>query len=362
MYRWQVLTLLWIAFSLISCNAPDAPPADPSPSEEAAETIDPKQSFVEVRPSDAPAQNDNATETQKTAAPVGQVTLPEIDPLDVRGNMVVAGSSTVFPLSSVLYERFIENGYSGVIKLESVGSGAGFRFFCQEGTADISQASRAIKQKEIDACAEIGRTPLEFRIGTDALAVVVNPENDFLADTRFNQLAKVFVAEKWSDVEPDWPEEPIQRFIPDADSGTLDFFADKVLNGDKTKMLQAPNTESNSDDEVLVQGVSTNPFAIGFVGYAYYQQNAKRLKILHLDGIAPSPENVENGTYKFARPLFLYSDRAIVRQKPQVGAFLNFFLTHVNQEIETVGYFPARPDTLDTSKRKLLRAQGQVAF
>ena len=286
--------------------------------------------------------------------PESEVRLPEIDPLDVEGDLSIAGSSTVFPLSRAIYERFIEYGYAGKVKLDRVGSGAGFRLFCKGGKTDISAASRPIKAREVRSCAKINRQPIEFRIGTDALAVVVNPENTFVSNITREELAAIFTSEKWSDVNPDWPNDKIKRFLPGEDSGTFDFFVEEVLNNNKRRLLRAPNTEFSEDDDYIEQSVASNTNGIGFLGYSYYKMHADALRILSIEGIKPSAQTVDSGDYMLARPLFIYSDANIIRNKPQVGEFINFYLSNVNQIIEEIGYFPSSPETLDESKTKLL--------
>ncbi|MDY6937887.1 MAG: substrate-binding domain-containing protein [Cyanobacteriota bacterium] len=288
--------------------------------------------------------------------PKGEIELPRVDPLEVEGNLSMAGSSTVFPLSRAISDRFIEYGYAGLIQLNSIGSGGGFELFCEEGTTDISNASRPIKDEEIQACGEIGRSPIEFRVGTDALAVVVNLGNRFATDVTKEELAALFTARKWSDVNPNWPDEDIERFVPGEDSGTFDFFVEEVLDEDASQLLNAPNTEFSEDDEYIKLSVETNSNAIGFMGYAYYAQDADKMKILSLEFIRPSAEAIEEGNYILSRPLLIYSDANIIRNKPQVGDFIAFFLNNVNQIIEEVGYFPSSPKALDESERKLLQA------
>jgi phosphate transport system permease protein len=158
------------------------------------------------------------------------VSWPIISPQSVSGEIIAAGSSTVYPLSAHMAERFQAEGFAGEVDIESIGSSAGIRRFCVEGDTDIANASRPIKRTEVDLCKKIKRVPVEFRVGTDALAVVVSQENDFLSDVTSEQLRQTFTtAEAWSDVDPGWPDEPIERYIPGADSGTLDFFAETVF-------------------------------------------------------------------------------------------------------------------------------------
>ena len=283
--------------------------------------------------------------------------LPEVDPLSLSGDVVTAGSSTVFPLAEVIAERFQDEGYSGNITIDSIGSGAGFERFCVAGETDVSNASRAIKDSEIESCESIGREPIEFRVGTDAVAVTVSTENDFIDGVSLEELPLLFgSAETWSDVNPSWPAEPILRYIPGTDSGTFDFFVEEVFDEEEEPILTASNTQLSEDDNVLVQGIQGSPYAVGFFGYAYYIENQDSLKILSLDGVSPSLATVETGEYPLARPLFIYSDASIMQSKPQVAGYINFFLTFVNEEIGDVGYFPASDQALDESKQAWLDA------
>lgn len=275
------------------------------------------------------------------------------------GSIVVAGSSTVYPLALAMSERFVEETrHPGLIQIESIGSGGGFRRFCEEGTTDISNASRRIRDEEVTACINIGRNPIPFRVGTDALAVVTNIENGFVSDVTLEELAVIFTAERWSDVNPTWPDQPIDRFIPDEDSGTFDFFVETVFDEDAELLLNAPNTELSADDDFLAQNVVNDPYAIGFFGYAFYQTRTDILRILAIDGVEPSISAVESGDYALARPLYMYSDPITIAEKPQVAAFLNFTLTHVNEEIEQVGYFPSSEQALLGAQSNLFRAMG----
>ncbi len=290
---------------------------------------------------------------------VQDLALPEVDPLAVTGDIVTAGSSTVFPLSERMAERFQDEGYDGLITIDSIGSGAGFERFCVAGETDISNASRPIRDTEIESCQAIGREPIEFRVGTDALAVTVSADNDFATDVTMEELAQIFsTAETWADVRSDWPAEPILRYIPGTDSGTFDYFVEEVFEEDQEPILSASNLELSEDDNVLVQGILGSPYAVGFFGYAYYAENQDTLNILAIDGIEASAENVDNASYPLARPLFIYSTADIMAEKPQVADFINFYLTYVNEEVEDVGYFPASPDSLNQSIQSWLDAQG----
>jgi phosphate transport system substrate-binding protein len=283
----------------------------------------------------------------------------------VSGPIVTAGSSTVFPLSERMKQRFEEEGFTGDLTIDSIGTGAGFERFCKTGETDIANASRKIKDEEAANCAALAtpRTPLEFRVGTDALAVVVNKDNDFATDVTLEELAALFTtAEKWSDVRPDWPDEAILRFAPGTDSGTYDYFVEKVVaplhpKADGTPDIaageeafqNASSLQQSEDDNVLVEGVEGSPYGIGFFGYAYYKENEDRLNAVSVNGVAPTAETAESGEYPIARPLFIYSDTSILKEKPQVAAFIYFYLTHVNDEILDVGYFPASDEAIQAA-------------
>lgn len=324
-----------------------------------------------AEPTQAPAPT--ATQAAEVSMPESGVGLPEVDPGMLSGNIIIAGSSTVFPLTERMADRFKEEGFTedkGKITIDSIGSGAGFERFCKTGETDISNASRAIKDSEVENCKAIGRTPIEFRVGTDALAVVVSSKNDFLTNLTLEELALIFSSQsvKWSDVNPAWPNEDIKRFSPGTDSGTFDYFVEAVMTPafvkdkeadkgkDREAILNAANTQFSEDDNVLVRGVEGSPYAIGYFGYAYFAENQGNLRAVSINGVAPSFDTAESGEYKLARPLFIYSDATIMKQKPQVAGFINFFLTYVNEEIQSVGYFPASAAALDAARQAWLDA------
>jgi phosphate transport system substrate-binding protein len=295
---------------------------------------------------------------EPTESPIQDGDMSEAEmysPLNVSGDIITAGSSTVFPLSERMSERFRDEGFSGNITVDSIGSGAGYERFCVEGDTDVANASRAIRDTEVESCNDIGREPLEFRVGTDGLSVVVSTENDFVTDVTFEELQAIFsTAANWSDVRAEWPDEPIQRFIPGTDSGTFDFFVEIVFDEDEGPILAASNTQLSEDDNVLVQGVLGSQYAVGFFGYAYYVENEDTLNLVAIDGVEPTDTSVElpeddPEAYLLARPLFIYSDASIMQSKPQVAAFIWFYLTYVNEEVVDVGYFPASEAALQNA-------------
>src|SRR5512139_3825521 len=335
--RTLMFVIVIMSFLLAACGgaaATEAPAAEPT--------------TAPVEPTAAPA------EPAATTAPVEEDPTAMYAPDAVSGDIITAGSSTVFPLSERMKQRFEEEGFTGNLTVDSIGSGAGIERFCVAGETDIANASRAMKDSEKESCAAIGRTPAEFQVGIDALAVVVSAENDFLTDVTKAELAQIFsTATNWSDDRAEWPAEPIQRFSPGTDSGTFDYFVEAImgpaypnaegkadLEAGETAILESTGTQFSEDDNVLVQGVEGSPYAIGYFGYAYYQENEGALKALSVDGVAPSAETAESGEYPISRPLFIYSSTEILQEKPQVAAFVYFYLNNVGNEILDVGYFP----------------------
>jgi phosphate transport system substrate-binding protein len=302
-------------------------------------------------PTEAPAApTEAAMPTSAPAADPMAMYMPDA----VTGQIVTAGSSTVFPLSERMKQRFEEEGFAGQITVDSIGSGAGLERFCVAGETDIANSSRKIKDSEVEACNGIGREPVEFQVGIDALAVAVSAENTFMTDVTLEELAAIFsTAQKWSDVRAEWPAEDILRFSPGTDSGTFDYFVEAVMapaykNAEgkadvalgEAAILDAANIQLSEDDNVLVEGVLGSPYAVGYFGYAYYKENASALTAVSVNGVAPTEATAESSEYPISRPLFIYSDASIMTEKPQVAAFIYFYITNVADEILDVGYFP----------------------
>lgn len=364
-----------IVFSLLLAACAPAAPAAETPQAEPEAT--PITAPVADEPTpEAPAAEVPAAETPAMPENEAMIELPIVNPAEVTGDIYIAGSSTVYPLTEAIAELFRLDGYGDEIKIDSIGTGAGFERFCVTGETDIANASRPIRDSERESCQALSpaRNPIEIRVGTDALAIVVNPENYFLTNATLAELALIFSdqATTWADVNPAWPAENIERFIPGTESGTFDYFVEEVMtpaylaeHGDdedaaeeaaRRAILNAANLQQSEDDNILVQGVIGSNYAIGFFGFAFYNENRDKLNALDVEGVTPDAESTEDGTYVLARPLFIYSDAGILQAKPQVAAFINFYLSNVNEVITEVGYFPASQAALDAAKQAWLDA------
>jgi len=287
-----------------------------------------------------------------------EVTLPLSDPLEITGNLRVAGSATVAPLIRRMYKRFILEGYRGVMNIRGVGTGRGFQLFCQDDALDIVLASRAIKGHETLACAARGLTPVELVIGMDMLTIITNIENDFLDGVTRDKLKAIFTANRWVDVNKAWPDDPIERYIPEPDMGSFDFFVDTIFGGEADALLVAANTAKERDPDTIAQSVGSGRNRLGIVGYAFFKKYEKSLATVAIDGINPSRTTAESGEYPLTRELFVYSDISRIRDSEPVRAFLSFLLNYVGEEIEKTGYFRPTKEVLDNSKRTFLDALG----
>jgi phosphate transport system substrate-binding protein len=271
----------------------------------------------------------------------------------------VDGSSTVFPITEAVAEEFQKSQKATKVTVGVSGTGGGFKKFCR-GETDISDASRPISKKEMDLCKEAGIKYVELPVAFDALTVVVNPKNDWIASMTVEELKKIWEPTaqgkimKWSDVNPKWPNEKITLFGPGADSGTFDYFTD-AING-KEKASRGDFTASE-DDNTLVQGVTRDKHALGYFGLAYYVENKDKLKAVQIinkgatKGVSPSIETVMDGTYQpLARPIFIYvAEKSMA--KPEVKEFVNFYIKNAPKLTKEVGYVPLSKTHYDLASK-----------
>jgi len=260
--------------------------------------------------------------------------------------IAIDGSSTVYPITEAMAEEFQKIQKVKVTVGES-GTGGGFKKFCR-GETDISDASRPIAQKEMDACKEAGIQYIELPIAYDALTVVVNSKNDWVKSLTVDELKSIWKpgssVKNWKQVNSTYPDKAMGLFGPGTASGTFDYFTEAV-NG-KAKSSRTDYTPSE-DDNVLVQGVSGNVGGMAYFGYAYYEANKDKLRaipIIAKDGapaVMPSPEAVKDGTYQpLSRPLFIYVNATAAAFKPEVKAFVNFYLENAPKLVAEVKYVP----------------------
>jgi len=276
----------------------------------------------------------------------------------LKGEVTVDGSSTVYPITEAVAEDFGAENKDVHVAVAESGTGGGFKKFSR-GEVDINDASRPIKSTEDSACKANNIAYQELLVAYDGLAVVVNPQNDWCKDITVAELKKIWEPEaqgkitKWSQVRAGWPNEEIHLYGPGSQSGTFDYFTEEVCG--KSKACRGDYTASE-DDNVLVQGIAGDKYALGYFGMAYYESNTDKLKLVGVDNgngpVLPTLETVKNKTYTpLSRPLFIYvSSTAVVR--PEVVAFVNFYLDHAVTLSAEVGYVPLTTEETAAEKAK----------
>lgn len=282
-------------------------------------------------------------------APASQAT-------NLSGTVTIDGSSTVFPITQAVAEEFQIANPGVQVPVAFSGTGGGFKKFCT-GETDLNDASRPIKEEDAGegvACKTNGIDWLKLQVAIDGLTVVVNPANDFATCLTVAELKTIYGPDSpagltWAQVRDGFPAEKVERYMPGADSGTFDYFTE-TINGEVDASTQ--NAVQSEDDNTLVTGVAGSKYAIGYFGYAYYVENTDKLKALEIDGekgkgcIAPTDASINDNSYApLSRPLFIYPDVAKANARPELKAFVDFYLANVAALSAEVGYV-ALPDAL----------------
>ena len=284
----------------------------------------------------------------------------------------VDGSSTVFPISEAVAEEFQKANTSVRVTVGISGTGGGFQKFCR-GETDISNASRPISASEIGACAKAGIEYIELPIAFDGLALVVNPKNTWATSITVAELKKLWAPEaqgkitRWNQVRAGWPDREIHLFGAGVDSGTYDYFTEATVG---KQGASRGDFTSSEDDNVLVQGVSSDELALGFIPLAYVEQNKAAMKIVPVedgkkengDGpIVPTAETVRNGTYQpLSRPLFIYVARKAA-DRAEVQKFVESYFT-AQELLREVGYVELTPEIYDLAKKHFADRRVGTAF
>lgn len=282
---------------------------------------------------------------------------PDLSAGSLSGSVKIDGSSTVYPITEAVAEEFRTVQPKVKVTVGISGTGGGMKKFTV-GEIDVCNASRKIKDKEIAACEENNVELIELEVAFDGLAVVINPENDWCECLTVDQLKELWRPEsavkKWSELNPDWPDEAINLYGPGTDSGTFDYFTKAIVGEEKASRADYTASE---DDNVLVNGVQSDRYALGYFGYAYYSENKGKLKLLGVDGgdgcITPSQETVRALTYQpLSRPLFIYVRKSSLA-RPEVQKLVEFYLENCDQLSTDVGYVPISDEVAAQNKQRL---------
>jgi phosphate transport system substrate-binding protein len=277
------------------------------------------------------------------------------------GTIEIDGSSTVFPISEAVGEEFQIAFPETRVTVGLSGTGGGFQRFCA-GEIAVSDASRPITDDERAACAAAGIEFLELPVAFDGLSAVVNPANDFVECLTMEELRRIWEpnssVRRWSDLRPGLPAEEINLYGPGTDSGTFDYFTEAVVGESGASRT---DYQASEDDNVLVQGVSGDPSALAYFGYAYWFANQERLALLGVDGgagcILPSDATIEDGSYPLARPLLIYVSRTRL-EEPVVREFVRFYMENAPALVPETGYHPLGADDYQQNLSELAATAG----
>ncbi len=262
------------------------------------------------------------------------------------GRIQVDGSSTVYPISQAMAEEYMlsEQGRGVRVTVSQSGTGGGFQRFCA-GETEISDASRPIHAAELERCEANGVEPMEFEVAKDGMTVAVNSANEFVECLTVEELRRIWEPgseiQMWSDVRSEWPNETMKLYGPGTDSGTFDYFTEAIM-GEEDASRQ--DYTASEDDNVLVQGVAGDPGALGYFGFAYYEQNQNRLRAVAVDDgtgcVMPTRETIASGEYRpLSRPMFIYvKESALAR--PAVRNFVTYYMENAEELIPVAGYVP----------------------
>lgn len=274
------------------------------------------------------------------------------------GEIRIDGSSTVYPITEAVAEEYKAVHPDVKVTIGLSGTGGGFKKFGR-GETDINNASAKISEKQIALLNENKIDFVELTVAFDGLAVVVNPQNDWVETLTVEELKKIWEPEaqgkitKWNQIRPEWPNEEIHLYGPGVESGTYDYFTEAIVG--KAHSSRGDYTGSE-DDNVLVQGIAGDKYALGFFGLAYYDENKDKLKLVGVDNgngaVKPSTETVMNNTYApLSRPLFIYVNSTATKRK-EVVSFIQFYLDNAAELVSAVKYVPLPADKYEAEKKK----------
>lgn len=292
-----------------------------------------------------------------------------ITPAQTTSAVRVDGSSTVFPITDAIAQKFRQSNPDAQVSVAVSGTGGGFNLFCA-GQTEISNASRPISAAEMEACRSAGVAYIEIPIAFDALSVVVHPDNTWATSLTVEELSKIWdpdserTVTRWNQVRPDFPDRPLTLYGPGTDSGTYDYFTDVIVGGEMDSRRDYTASES---DDVLVRGVESDPNALGYFGYAYYKAEGDRLKAVAIDSgrgpVMPSEETVQQAQYQpLARPLFIYVNAGSAQRNPALRDFVVFYLNNAEQTVSEVGYVALPPGAYQVALGHFYRGKVGSAY
>ncbi len=332
----QALTVAGVAIALAGCPAPQATAPDQA---------------------ESPAVAEVAAADKTKIPPAGKV--------------IISGSSTVYPISEATVRKFKEtkDGQKTDVSVEFTGTSAGFRKFCA-GEVDLTGASRPILVKEIESCNQAGIRFIELPVAFDALTLAVNPKNNWIDSITVDELKKIWEPAaqnkitNWKQIRPGFPDKPLKLTGAGSDSGTFDYFNEVISGKPKESRMDYFGSE---DDEEIVEFIVKEEGSLGYVPFSYFEANENRLKALAIDygkgPVLPNRENVEKAKYQpFSRPLFIYVNVSAAQQKPEVRAFVEYYLKNAKDTVKEVQYIPLPDDGYRLASIQFQRGEVGTVF
>ena len=287
--------------------------------------------------------------------------LPPVDPASVSGDIAVAGSSILEPVTRNIVTRFTLDGYAGNISVTPNGTDTAFDQLCG-GTIDIVLADRQIAPDEVDICTANGQPPIAFRIATGAVVVAVSNDNNYVININAAELQQIFSnALTWSEVRGNWTENAIARYGPATDSSEFALFSNVIFGGDDSALILAVGAQYTDDEATNAAALIANPDAIGFFD-ANFVLNTAEIRGIALNNVTPSLETIVDNSYPLSRPLFVYTTSQEFSEQPQVASFLNYYLTNIQQEASALGLYSPPAGSLETAQNRWREASGQTAL
>lgn len=318
---WGILVVGVLAIALVACQSSDS--GNKESNEDAEETAE---------------KNEEQVKSENT---------------DLEGSVVIDGSGTVYPLMARIAEEYMATEQEGVsVEVSRAGTSAGFEKFLVENGTDFNDASRQIKDEEAEKAEELGIEVKELKVALDGLTFVINPENDWAKEMTAEDLKKIFLADggvtKWSDINPDWPDEKINTYGPNENHGTYEFFFENVL--EEQDLVDDVNLQQ--EYSTLVNLIADDKNGIAFFGFGYYVNNQDKLQAVSVDfgngAVEPSLDTIaEDGDYAdFTRPVFTYLNVNNAKEKPQVLDYAEYVLNNINTFAGETGFAPIPEDEI----------------
>lgn len=318
---WGILVVGVLAIALVACQSSDS--GSEESNEDAEETAE---------------KNEEQVKSEST---------------DLEGSVVIDGSGTVYPLMARIAEEYMATEQEGVsVEVSRAGTSAGFEKFLVENGTDFNDASRQIKDEEAEKAEELGIEVKELKVALDGLTFVINPENDWAKEMTAEDLKKIFLADggvtKWSDINPDWPDEKINTYGPNENHGTYEFFFENVL--EEQDLVDDVNLQQ--EYSTLVNLIADDKNGIAFFGFGYYVNNQDKLQAVSVDfgngAVEPSLDTIaEDGDYAdFTRPVFTYLNVNNAKEKPQVLDYAEYVLNNINTFAGETGFAPIPEDEI----------------